>query len=41
VEISGGTVTITMGAGDTDGVDSNGDILITGGTVSVQRQFRV
>ena len=35
VEISGGTVTITMGAGDTDGVDSNGDILITGGTVSV------
>ena len=35
VEISGGTVTITMGAGDTDGIDSNGNITITGGTVSV------
>ena len=35
VEISGGTVTITMGAGDTDGIDSNGNILITGGTISV------
>ena len=35
VEITGGTVTITMGAGDTDGVDSNGDIIITGGTISV------
>ena len=35
VEITGGTVTITMGAGDTDGIDSNGNIIITGGTVSV------
>ena len=35
VEITGGTVTITMAAGDTDGVDSNGDIIITGGTISV------
>ena len=35
VEITGGAVTITMGAGDTDGVDSNGNIIITGGTVSV------
>ena len=35
VEISGGTLTITMGAGDTDGIDSNGNILISGGTVSV------
>ncbi len=35
VEITGGTLTITMGAGDTDGVDSNGNIIITGGTVSV------
>ena len=38
VEISGGTVTITMGAGDTDGIDSNGSILISGGTVSVNGQ---
>ena len=35
VEITGGTVTITMGQGDTDGIDSNGTIIITGGTVSV------
>lgn len=38
VEISGGTVTITMGPGDTDGVDSNGNIIISGGTVSVSGQ---
>ena len=38
MEISGGTVTITMGPGDTDGVDSNGNILISGGTVSVSGQ---
>ena len=35
VEINGGTLTIVMGAGDTDGVDSNGNLIITGGTVSV------
>ena len=35
VEINGGTVTIAMGAGDTDGIDSNGDIVINGGTISI------
>lgn len=35
VEINGGTITITMGQGDTDGIDSNGDITITGGTVDI------
>ena len=35
VEITGGTVSVTMGAGDTDGIDSNGNIIITGGTISV------
>ena len=35
VEITEGNVTVTMGAGDTDGIDSNGDIIITGGTISV------
>ncbi len=35
VEINGGEITITMGAGDTDGVDSNGNIVINGGTISV------
>ena len=38
VEITGGTLTVVMGPGDTDGVDSNGDIIITGGTVDVTGQ---
>ena len=37
-ELNGGEVTITMGAGDTDGVDSNGNIVINGGTISVNGQ---
>ena len=35
VEIYGGDIAIVMGAGDTDGVDSNGDIIVNGGTISV------
>ncbi len=35
VEINGGTVTVSIGPGDTDGIDSNGSIVINGGTVSV------
>lgn len=35
VEINGGSLTIAMGAGDTDGIDSNGNLIINGGTVSV------
>ncbi len=35
VEINGGDIAITMGQGDTDGIDSNGDIVINGGTVQV------
>ena len=35
VEINGGSITITMGQGDTDGVDSNGNLIITGGTIDV------
>lgn len=35
VEINGGTVSVVMGAGDTDGIDANGNIVINGGTVSV------
>ena len=35
---SGGSVTITMGQGDTDGVDVNGDLFIEGGTISVTGQ---
>lgn len=35
VEINGGEITVSMGAGDTDGIDSNGNIIVNGGTVSV------
>ena len=35
IEFNGGTTTIVMGAGDTDGVDSNGDIYVNGGTINV------
>ena len=38
VEINGGTLDITMGAGDTDGIDSNGNIIVNGGTISVTGQ---
>ena len=38
VEINGGYTKITMGAGDTDGVDSNGDLYINGGTIDVSGQ---
>ena len=35
IEINGGYITIKMGSGDTDGIDSNGNIYINGGTVDV------
>ena len=34
-EFNGGTVTVAMGAGDTDGIDSNGNLYINGGVISV------
>ncbi len=35
VEIAGGDLTINMGQGDTDAIDSNGDLTISGGTVTI------
>ena len=35
IEINGGTVDVTIGQGDTDAIDSNGDIYVNGGTVNV------
>ncbi len=35
IEINGGTITIVMSSGDTDGIDCNGDIIVNGGTVDV------
>ncbi len=36
VEVSGGVLTVTTASGDTDGIDSNGSYLQTGGFVLVQ-----
>lgn len=38
VEINGGEITISMGQGDTDAVDSNGYIYINGGTLDITAQ---
>ena len=35
IEITEGNITIQMADGDTDGIDSNGDIKISGGTINV------
>lgn len=35
VEINGGDIKIVMGAGDTDAIDSNGNLFITGGTIDI------
>lgn len=37
-EMNGGELTIDMGQGDTDGIDSNGDLYINGGTVNITGQ---
>ena len=38
IEIAGGDITINMGQGDTDGIDSNGDLIISGGTINITGQ---
>lgn len=37
-EMNAGTLTVVMGAGDTDGIDSNGNIVVNGGTIDVTAQ---
>lgn len=39
IEFNGGNTTITMGQGDTDGIDSNGSIYVNGGTIDVTAQM--
>ena len=38
LEINGGETTVVMAAGDTDALDSNGDLIINGGTVDITAQ---
>ena len=37
-EMNDGTLTVVMGAGDTDGIDSNGSLIVNGGTINVTGQ---
>ena len=39
IEINDGKLAITMGAGDTDALDANGNLYINGGTVDITAQF--
>ena len=39
IEIAGGTLNVTVGQGDTDAIDSNGNIYVTGGTISITSQM--
>ncbi|MBQ7245413.1 MAG: carbohydrate-binding domain-containing protein [Firmicutes bacterium] len=39
LEINGGEITVTMAAGDTDALDSNGYLYINGGVVNISAQF--
>jgi len=41
LNINGGDIQITMGAGDTDGLDSNGNLYINGGVISITAQSAV
>lgn len=38
LEVNGGEVTVVMAAGDTDAFDSNGDLYVRGGTITVTGQ---
>lgn len=38
LEINGGTVDVSMASGDTDALDTNGDLTINGGTVNITGQ---
>ena len=38
VTINGGTLTIEVGQGDTDAIDSNGDLYVNGGTITITAQ---
>lgn len=38
ININGGEISIDMGSGDTDAIDSNGNISITGGTLNISAQ---
>ena len=38
IEVTGGTIVITMGQGDTDAIDANGNIVVSGGSIDITAQ---
>lgn len=38
IEINGGNISVDMGQGDTDALDTNGDLIINGGNISITAQ---
>lgn len=38
IEINGGSISVDMGQGDTDAIDSNGNLYINGGTININAQ---
>ena len=40
-EMNGGTLTIVMAGGDIDGIDSNGNLTINGGTIDITAQSAI
>ena len=38
IEVNGGDITVNMGSGDTDALDSNGNLYVNGGTLSITAQ---
>lgn len=36
IEVNGGTINVSMASGDTDAFDSNGDLYVNGGTITVE-----
>ena len=38
IEVTGGDITIAMAQGDTDAIDANGNVIVTGGTINITGQ---
>lgn len=38
IEVTGGDITIAMAQGDTDAIDANGNVIVTGGTIDITGQ---
>lgn len=39
IEVTGGNLVVAMGSGDTDALDANGNLIVSGGTIDITAQF--